>query len=171
MKERACLSSSWTPQALGQRPCEKASVLTLKISTVLSFLIKADVTLSRLCIRHDGFLSPPLTQRVVCSLPHQPLPGRRPPPGPSHVPSGLTTACPRPQLLDYIHQEAFHEARTPGGGCSPSLGASTPCTPLSFLLTPKGSPRLLESPLELATKHQTQWLASSRCSADVFVSE
>ena len=117
MKERTCLSSSWTSQVLGQRPCEKAPVLTLKMSTVLSFLIKADVTLSRLCIRHAGFSSPPLTQRVVCSLPHQPLPGRRrPPPGPSHVPSGLTTACPRSQLLDYVQQEAFREARTPGGG-------------------------------------------------------
>lgn len=118
MKERTCLSSSWTSQVLGQRPCEKASVLTLKTCTVLSFLIKADVTLSRLCIRHTEFLSPPLTQRVVFALFHTSRFLAAAVPRLAHLtcPSGLTTACPRSQLLDYIHQEAFHDARTPGGG-------------------------------------------------------
>lgn len=53
-------------------------------------------------------------------------------------------------------------------GYSPSLGASMPHTPLIFLLTPDGYPRLLEFPLELATEHPTQWLARSRYSSDVF---
>ena len=79
MKERTCLSSSWTSQVLGQRPCEKASVLTLKMCAIWSFLIKADVTLSRLCIRHTEFLWLPLTQRAVFPLWHKPLPGRHHP--------------------------------------------------------------------------------------------
>ena len=169
MKERTCLSSSWTSQVLGQCPCEKASVLTLKMCTIWSFLIKADVTLSRLCIRHTEFLSLPLTQRAVFPLWHKPLPSRHHLSlsprallawSPLTLQVSVSRLCP-PGSLPWCP----HPGRK---GTRPSLVPPRPTHLSSFC-----SPRMailacLNPPLELATEHPTQCFASSRYSADVF---